>query len=84
MVPIEMPESMFEDPSSGSNTTQYPPLIFSSVTMMAFSFSSETMTETFPDEIRELMKMLLATTSSFLTSSPWTLTAPARPVLGID
>jgi hypothetical protein len=42
-VPMETPQSMLEDPSRGSNTTQYLPLLDFS-TKIASSFSSDTRT----------------------------------------
>ena len=73
---------MFELPSSGSKTTAYfGPWRNTSETTIISSFSSETMTATLPEDWRELMKMSLLITSSFLTSSPWTFVFPASPVL---
>jgi len=55
-----------------------------SSTKMASSFSSETRMAVVPEDLRALMKISLAITSSFFWSSPCTLELPARPVLVVS
>ena len=78
MVPVETLQSMFDEPSSGSNATQKRPAC-SSGTIIGSSFSSETSTQHEPDLTSALTKKSLERTSSFFWSSPVELTSPAIP-----
>src|SRR4051812_30846852 len=88
MEPIDTPASILDEPSRGSKTTQYF-LLDSAVeeavseTMMTFGTSSETMTLTRPEDVKQFTNISFAKTSNFLTVSPCTLTScapPAKPV----
>ena len=68
MVPVLTLQSMFEEPSRGSNATQKRPAC-SLGTMIGSSFSSDTSTAHEPELTSALMKMSLERTSNFLVVS---------------
>ncbi len=71
---------MFDDPSSGSKaTTYFASLDISSWKVMNSLFSSEATPRHCPPSSRAAINRLFANTSSFLTSSPCTLTVPTLP-----
>ena len=78
MVPMLTFTSIFEEPSRGSIIKIYLPA-FSSGTMTGFSISSEVIAHTVPDFPIILTKVEFANSSSFWTSSPWTLIFPVTP-----
>lgn len=72
MDPIETRQSMLEDPSRGSKVTMYFPCLSVS-TSIAVSSSSDTRRHVVYELRSRLMNNSFARTSSFFTSSPWTL-----------
>ncbi|RUP27263.1 hypothetical protein BC936DRAFT_138744 [Jimgerdemannia flammicorona] len=70
MVPIDTPQSMLLDPSKGSNVTMYLPRKDGSSITITRSSSSETRKQHLPEATSAFLKMSLASTSSFFTSSP--------------
>mmetsp|Transcript_10355 Transcript_10355/g.15237 ORF Transcript_10355/g.15237 Transcript_10355/m.15237 type:complete len:205 (-) Transcript_10355:58-672(-) len=90
IVPVGIPASTLEDPSSGSKTTTYlsdssittcfdPP-----ITSTGASSSSDASTPSFPVNLRARLRTLFVITSSFFWSSPWTLTFPSYPSVSDD
>ena len=73
MVPTETFTSMLDDPSKGSIATMYLPCSDESPSKaINSSFSSEATPQQCPPNSRDAMKVLLASKSSFFTSSPCT------------
>ena len=55
----------------------------STITSIAFSFSSVTSNAVLYEDINMLMNNLFARTSNFFTSSPWIFVLPAIPYLAV-
>mmetsp|Transcript_101981 Transcript_101981/g.311928 ORF Transcript_101981/g.311928 Transcript_101981/m.311928 type:complete len:207 (+) Transcript_101981:590-1210(+) len=79
MVPTETLQSMFEEPSSGSNATQNGPRLASSLITMGSSCSSLTRRPQTPERERHSTQMSSAMRSNFFTSSPVEFSVPASP-----
>ena len=79
IVPTPTQTSRFDEPSSGSKTTQYLPPSTPRLRIVGSSSSSEATTASVGRLPRHLVRMSLAITSSFCWVSPWTLAPPSSP-----
>ena len=79
IVPTLTQTSRFDEPSSGSKTTQYLPPSTPRFRMVGSSFSSEATHAIVGRLPRHCIRMSLAMTSSFCCDSPCTFASPASP-----
>ena len=79
MVPTIPLTSRFDDPSTGSTQTTYPPRAPRAAGRIGSSDSSETSALTSPVASSARTTTSFAHASSFLTASPWTFVAPVGP-----
>ena len=75
MDPIDTLASILLDPSKGSKETTYFASKYS-VHTIGFSYSSVTITHTFPDDLKALIKTSSEMTSSFFYVSPLAFLSP--------
>ena len=79
MVPTPTQTSRFDEPSSGSKTTQYLPPSTPRFRIVGSSFSSDATHAMVGRLPRHCMRMSLAMTSSFCWVSPCTFAPPPSP-----
>ena len=79
MLPTDTSTSMFEEPSSGSNTSKYPPFGYCAGITYGASISSDTIPARCPPHSLQRRNRSFATTSMFFCVSPWTLAVVALP-----
>ena len=84
IVPILTFTSMFDDPSSGSKSKTYLPILWWAGMWIMSSSSSEAITQKWPPWSIALIIISWANISSFLTCSPWILLSPVKPKISTN